>query len=643
MMVLESDPMLGATSAASNSMDSWEQDCEGLGNQDDRDPQQPDLWDHRAFDVNLPGLDGLATRKCQSLEQASASDPKPAPQRATRKPIPVSSPSPPASSETLSPNTTSSNTLSPSAISPSLTPLVTPPSVTVSPGTLVGDSPPGGDISIQVVEYDPRPARRGSTAKKSRDRNRAQPMRANVMKREKEPKTSVKRGPSGNVVGMTTVFGLSQCVRARPNSQKRQKTTYTKEVGACQRCREQKIRPCNACLKHVVKFYWDRAHKFQCQPVIRVDILDLRLHRKGPTIRNDLCEWVTEKQRLLRYNHTNDRHVLFLTQGFGEAWEDSLCVTVSRFDPVPGDRTTYFWTDPAGNPREMEVPPYFISDLDEARCNIRQFVYDVRSTYIEALHQDSSPLIRQTFQAALNYAAFNKTELVSVALNTWVAARLIEDQWRVFNGGALIGIEPTNEPGHPWNGFSPVTPIMDSQLDDLVIRDLLEPLSAEFLQKLKAKIDERKPENWLEIYLALFIMMSNAGMTTKDMKVNAAWKGLKAGSRGGTLTQGFMHACKTMLAYFHFACAGSYPLTITFDKPSGSSPGPHGITAEQIEWRLADESRTDKIQNWESLSMYDDDGYWCYQLLSRQWRGDIRHNGAIDDYTEEDFLSSSTT
>lgn len=41
--------------------------------------------------------------------------------------------------------------------------------------------------------------------------------------------------------------------------------------------------------------------------------------------------------------------------------------------------------------------------------------------------------------------------------------------------------------------------------------------------------------------------------------------------------------------------------------------------------------------------MYEDDGYWCYQMLFKDWRGDIPHAGDIDDFTENDFLSSSGT
>lgn len=68
---------------------------------------------------------------------------------------------------------------------------------------------------------------------------------------------------------------------------------------------------------------------------------------------------------------------------------------------------------------------------------------------------------------------------------------------------------------------------MDSQLDDLVIRHLIRPICDRFLARLKEKIDQRKRENWLEIYLALFIMLYNMALVQKDMATQAARKGLK--------------------------------------------------------------------------------------------------------------------
>lgn len=184
-------------------------------------------------------------------------------------------------------------------------------------------------------------------------------------------------------------------------------------------------------MKLVISLYLrvQQARKPQVQPCIRVDILDLPLHRKGeyilitacqrrtrltntgPTIRDDLHIWVQGKQRLLEHEGTSKTHDLFLTQGIGERYENLLPVTVSHFEPQEGDRTTYFWTDPAGNARSMEVPPYFISNLELACHDIRQYVTNVRSTYIASLLEDSSPLIRGTFQQALLHSAFNQVSI----------------------------------------------------------------------------------------------------------------------------------------------------------------------------------------------------------------------------------------
>jgi hypothetical protein len=49
----------------------------------------------------------------------------------------------------------------------------------------------------------------------------------------------------------------------------------------------------------------------------------------------------------------------------------------------------------------------------------------------------------------------------------------------------------------------------------------------------------------------------------------------------------------------------------------------------------------EKIRNWANIVMYEDDAYWCYQMLDPEWKGSIPQKGETDDFTEEDFLSSS--
>ena len=47
-----------------------------------------------------------------------------------------------------------------------------------------------------------------------------------------------------------------------------------------------------------------------------------------------------------------------------------------------------------------------------------------------------------------------------------------------------------------------------------------------------------------------------------------------------------------------------------------------------------------ELEQWPQKSMYRSEMYFCYQLLCKDWRGDIPHAAEIFDYTEQDFLTS---
>jgi hypothetical protein len=128
----------------------------------------------------------------------------------------------------------------------------------------------------------------------------------------------------------------------------------------------------------------------------------------GPLIVNDLHIWMKRKQEMLAIETASSSQIIFLTQGFGEGHKNGFALPVSRFRPVDGDRTAFHWTDPSGNLRSMELPPYFISDIDAARKNLDIFLYGARPVYIETLLGDAKPIIRQTFQAALLRAQFDQ-------------------------------------------------------------------------------------------------------------------------------------------------------------------------------------------------------------------------------------------
>ena len=94
------------------------------------------------------------------------------------------------------------------------------------------------------------------------------------------------------------------------------------------------------------------------------------------------------------------------------------------------------------------------------------------------------------------------------ALNLWSAGRIIEEFWRIW-GEDNLGIDVVMDRTNPWHDTIPIPPIMDTQLDQLVIQGYLIPLGKSLLKELEAKMLKRSREDWLEIFLTILILLSN--------------------------------------------------------------------------------------------------------------------------------------
>lgn len=93
---------------------------------------------------------------------------------------------------------------------------------------------------------------------------------------------------------------------------------------------------------------------------------------------------------------------------------------------------------------------------------------------------------------------------------------MIERTWLIC-GDDLLGIAPMTQNIGPcrWNQFIPggavpTTPWMDTQLDELTIRALLEPFRNQFLKLLQDRVRAKKKEFWYEIFLASFVVLNSA-------------------------------------------------------------------------------------------------------------------------------------
>lgn len=91
---------------------------------------------------------------------------------------------------------------------------------------------------------------------------------------------------------------------------------------------------------------------------------------------------------------------------------------------------------------------------------------------------------------------------------------------------------------NPWFEKIPVTPIMDLQLDQIVIQSFLKPLRDSLLQELQVKIYEARKENWFEIFLTVSILLTNAERLLQHSRNNAKRYGVQVSLHYHVFTPG---------------------------------------------------------------------------------------------------------
>jgi hypothetical protein len=209
----------------------------------------------------------------------------------------------------------------------------------------------------------------------------------------------------------------------------------------------------------------------------------------------ELPEWLDD----------DDLRSVQLSQGHGSA---TLDLQVQKYEPIEGDKQHYYWYS-NGERIIKETSPYAIHDIEFATGVIKKFVKNNLESYTKVLLKDSSPIIRSTFKTALQS---QEKPLLKKALRFWVASRFIEKPWSII-GDETLGMESDKLVDSPYYNKVPVTPIMDFQIDNLVIHEQLQVQLKEILKVLTEKMLPPKKEHWFDIQLCLFILLHSVELT----------------------------------------------------------------------------------------------------------------------------------
>jgi hypothetical protein len=118
-------------------------------------------------------------------------------------------------------------------------------------------------------------------------------------------------------------------------------------------------------------------------------------------------------------------------------------------------------------------------------------------------------------------------KLLRDALYLWVAARMSSiTEW--LYGDDLLDMQPVADDTSPYNGHTPIPPVMSAQFQIIAISKILRPLKKLVVGHLAAiNSASNRRKNWFAIYLTYFILLHSCALVTRRDQEYAAQIGLQ--------------------------------------------------------------------------------------------------------------------
>ncbi|EJT74746.1 hypothetical protein GGTG_08584 [Gaeumannomyces tritici R3-111a-1] len=198
----------------------------------------------------------------------------------------------------------------------------------------------------------------------------------------------------------------------------------------------------------------------------------------------------------------NTTKTIELSQVPGSA---TLSVVVQEFVPEKVDATWYGWRDINGAHRRLRMPSYALTSPAVTERSIQAYIGANMSAYLGACLQPANDVVSRIFDMAVKRAK-GGSRLLQDVLEFWVASRIIEDPWRI-TGQETLGMEEIVDRRSMFFGKIPVTPIMETQLSQIVIRQFLHPLRLLLLQQLQASTINEDSVPFAEVLWPVFILV----------------------------------------------------------------------------------------------------------------------------------------
>ncbi|KAF7504689.1 hypothetical protein GJ744_001970 [Endocarpon pusillum] len=405
-------------------------------------------------------------------------------------------------------------------------------------------------------------------------------------------------------------------------------TAMNRKTGACLPCQMRTNKhgcvpgpdqdsPCQACLKKAQALgpVLCRRARFQDVKLIRLGpsrdfATTLRWLKRSPDPQKGEWKKLTNIS-VMKSRRTNPGYTeLRLSQGHSKG---TLNLRVQEFDPVESDKTGYQWSD-NGITHVYRCPHFAIADRDHAADQVRQFIDLNSDEYVDRLlpasSEPSAAFVRMAFQTALNRA--QKSSLLAMTIKFWVAGRLIEDPWSI-QGQESLGMKLDSCPASPFSHRIPVPPIMDFQIDNIVIFDYLMNMLDCIRKAMKQRIMPIKKEDWFDIHLATFVLLQHVDLTMKHDVDFALSHNLHKRFSNRPLIEMVTFGANALLS-FHQHEKGHFPLSAPKWADVESS-----YTFDETQKNYLLEARR-LIQQIQLPQIPGNDLFWTSQVYDRNWQ-----------------------
>jgi hypothetical protein len=268
---------------------------------------------------------------------------------------------------------------------------------------------------------------------------------------------------------------------------------------------------------------------------LRLKITDVKLFKPGQvkgqewtnrwrdSVMDDIGNWESSQIRTIR-----------VTEGYTGQWVE---LQVRQFRPQEGDKLKRSWVSKDGLRHEVDIPPFAIVNLDEARAKFDQYIKKGLFSCCHNLLGSRQGLLSKTYELAMRLSVDPSTapaekSLLVATLDLWMSVRLTTKSFEIVGPDTLD--MPSNiidDKDNPLHGKVPLPPVMGAQIDSVIIHQIQPRLRRKALEQLQKMTQEKKQKTWLTTYLVTFILLHNIALITKHDADYARKHGMKVRSR----------------------------------------------------------------------------------------------------------------